>query len=713
MNVTKKNTTYCYSIEEIASWQQDILDNNHLSPKDFEISLPSLQRGFVWKPKQIEALWDSILRGYPVGAVLMSQSGNKKNLLDGQQRSTSIALGFINPFTPSTTQEIFNLKKNIPVVWLDMKPIINSIYGLKFGVRVLTRSHPWGYQLTDHSKPLSVGERVKALDFFRNMDKNISFSELSVKSISPWDAHYPVPLAILLTTYTPDFQIWKSTIQQEFIYNLKDIKTKYSLGLPVNYAELSDEDLENIHTAIGRAKSLLIPEILVQKESLEEDDTQEESEDATLFVRLNTEGTRISGEELIYSLLKASFPDAKELVEKIDIKYIKPSKIVNLFARLSNIEASGFTKYQNEMNVTLFRKNIRDPHFECIFKGYIINSENNVSKAKLLIDEAISIYSLNKDIPNIYIKEALGRSTDLLLVLMIYLVQNQELSESDKMTIHKDVHRLIIFNSDLNKTALKLFEILREQSFLNWPTALKKLYDLHFELAFPMVTPEKFEYFINNHLINEYLKNGCTHFAHFEFIKKIISSNINEFNFLLKPFNREEASTEEASSNEQLHADATRYWKNLSETIYRNRNLLVLVQRDYFNREFLEFMEFEGIQDTNKPWDWDHIYPNSWVHSKKGISPIVRWLMDTNGNIRALSFNENRSQSNHKSPEDRFKNESKVQADSFIKKTDLEYWEQLTNDDRRLQEDGKVELFVKAVFSRMINIYKEVHDLFS
>src|SRR5262245_24392178 len=32
--------------------------------------LPAIQREFVWKPEQIRALFDSLMRGYPIGAFL-------------------------------------------------------------------------------------------------------------------------------------------------------------------------------------------------------------------------------------------------------------------------------------------------------------------------------------------------------------------------------------------------------------------------------------------------------------------------------------------------------------------------------------------------------------------------------------------------------------------------------------------------------------------
>ena len=36
-----------------------------------EIVLPAIQRDFVWSEEQIEKLFDSVMRGYPIGIVLL------------------------------------------------------------------------------------------------------------------------------------------------------------------------------------------------------------------------------------------------------------------------------------------------------------------------------------------------------------------------------------------------------------------------------------------------------------------------------------------------------------------------------------------------------------------------------------------------------------------------------------------------------------------
>lgn len=56
------NTNLSFTLKEISSWTKD----------DSNVKIPELQRGLVWKPAQVELLWDSILRGFPIGSFLLS-----------------------------------------------------------------------------------------------------------------------------------------------------------------------------------------------------------------------------------------------------------------------------------------------------------------------------------------------------------------------------------------------------------------------------------------------------------------------------------------------------------------------------------------------------------------------------------------------------------------------------------------------------------------
>ena len=143
-----------YKLFQISKWL--LSDNSN-------ILLPAMQRGFVWKPVQIERVWDSIFSGYPIGAFMLSETANQTMwLFDGQQRSTSIALALYNPWEEER-KSIGNAHQ-LPVIWIDLKPEKYS-YGQKFVIRVVTQSHPWGYQLFNNNAILSVSDRRKALEY--------------------------------------------------------------------------------------------------------------------------------------------------------------------------------------------------------------------------------------------------------------------------------------------------------------------------------------------------------------------------------------------------------------------------------------------------------------------------------------------------------------------------------------------------------------------
>lgn len=102
------------TLEQVAAWWLPKAMKGKMH-KDVRAALPSLQRGFVWDAYQVECLWDSIIQGFPIGSLLLSKIGEGSAgseqqghgsdgkienathfLLDGQQRTTAIALGFRN-----------------------------------------------------------------------------------------------------------------------------------------------------------------------------------------------------------------------------------------------------------------------------------------------------------------------------------------------------------------------------------------------------------------------------------------------------------------------------------------------------------------------------------------------------------------------------------------------------------------------------------------
>jgi len=104
------------------------------------------------------------------------------------------------------------------------------------------------------------------------------------------------------------------------------------------------------------------------------------------------------------------------------------------------------------------------------------------------------------------------------------------------------------------------------------------------------------------------------------------------------------------------------------------------------------------IEDTNTPLDWDHIYPSEWIYRKVYCNPSIKDWNNSNGNLRAISLELNRSRSNQQSPKDLSDlNERKY---SFILENDWRYWQKI---DLRIW-DNKVQEHYRAITMRAINI---------
>lgn len=678
-----------YALKEIAQWQKEV------SNQDTKISLPSLQRGFVWKPNQIEALWDSIFRGYPIGAILMSIDEHENRfLLDGQQRCTSIALGHINPFSDNE-KSFLSLKDYKPSIWIDLAPEKNT-EGQKFVFRCLTKSHPWGYQLRDNSATLSMSNRRNAITFFKPSTE--SYLDLTSKDISPWDAYFPIPLSFVLEmdlnckeNEIINFDLFKNELLQKTL-TLKKIETQHSNKGFVDYTSLYkdefEESLKNIFIGYCNYKNLSLPEIAVNASLLKEDDSDNnESQDPSLFVRLNSAGTRISGEELIYSVYKAKFPEIKDLVENIGASYIAPSKIISLFSRLIISEQSNYSNFQKDLSIQNFRKKITEVDFQEKLKNYIGNEKE--SNAKKLVDSALAILSKGQsNFPTVLLKQLMISNSDLLFVLINYLnkhnskvFNNEECNE-----IASSYVWILWFSKDSKNAVIKLYDFLFSKTENHtWSEATKKLIDQN--LILPVINPEL-------------IKNQLT--------KIVIESKIqyNDFNATQNLFLPE--------IKEQLFYDAqnefifNENWSFLIEKIYNNKSMLIYAQKEYMNTKFKEFNQFENLDDTNRPWDWDHIYPDSWVYRKEGINILVRKWVNCIGNFRALSYDDNRSENNHLSPKERFENDTK-KSESFISQDNLAQWNEMDQDFGRIKENEpkKTEIFLNAIICRMIDIYQE------
>ena len=299
------NNSITFSLREIANW----------TDKCSNIKIPALQRGLVWKPRQVELLWDSLLRGFPIGSFLLSETDNNQYyLLDGQQRFNAISLGF---------NTVSNAKS---VVWIDLKPQKQT--ERKYWIKVTTEAHPWGFYNDDECSILDVKDRRKAAEAFGFKDKNIYRDDFSLLETWPIEAGLPVPLYTILNidANTP------SEFCEKFLSELQ--KSTY-----FHKAEIDNESLvylkDHIFNAIRRIRNYKINCNLLTKDVIEsEGDIKDNDNDQTalelLFKRLNTGGTTISQEDLAYSSIKAFWPEIQEINDSLAKDYMPPAKLAAL-----------------------------------------------------------------------------------------------------------------------------------------------------------------------------------------------------------------------------------------------------------------------------------------------------------------------------------------------------------------------------------------------
>jgi hypothetical protein len=138
-----------------------------------ELVLPAIQREYVWKPSQVVRLFDSILRGYPIGSFLAwridpatveqfkfygflkdySQFDNRHNpdldllsrqviaVLDGQQRLTSLNIGLRGSYAVREKYARYDSARGYPTRRLYLNVLSEAApndAGLRYDFRLLT-----------------------------------------------------------------------------------------------------------------------------------------------------------------------------------------------------------------------------------------------------------------------------------------------------------------------------------------------------------------------------------------------------------------------------------------------------------------------------------------------------------------------------------------------------------------------------------------------
>ena len=234
-----------------------------------ELGLPELQRPFIWKDAKVRDLFDSMMRGYPIGYLMLwecpalekkktigvdahSYEAPKEVIIDGQQRLTSL-------YAKKKKKKIINSK-------YDEKPIIISYSPLKNKFEV-------GYQATK-----------KDPEWIYNISEVFTTSNITK----------------LIINFTKKLEAYRMSKGEELSEEEQDIIS------------------ENIN-ALANLKQHTLP-VFDIKANAEEEDVSE------IFVRVNSGGVALKQNDFILTLLSLYWDEGRKDIEKFSKESTYPTK---------------------------------------------------------------------------------------------------------------------------------------------------------------------------------------------------------------------------------------------------------------------------------------------------------------------------------------------------------------------------------------------------
>jgi hypothetical protein len=666
-----------FSLREIAAWQDEKLLP---VPPEWRAKVPVLQRGLVWDPSQVELLWDSLLRGFPVGALVLSEKipGQEKDsdkaieetihhLLDGQQRSDAIALAYRDAFAEGSDD-------GGSILWLDLAPNLSRSGTRQFVLRLTTKAHPWGYRVEEKRQTLSANQMRAALE---PLGEDVTASEYVrpvPAKLSPYDAAVPVPVSWLLRSpVTADEEsFWKQLADRAGMSHLPWAGTLIEF---LGDAE-HQESRRIIHTALLRLEAYRLIGVRAPEDIMEvtgSEEAQGISGIEHLFQRLNSQGTVLNGEELAFSMIKAYWPELAGPIDRIEKRPMPASRMVNVALRvaLTKADADRIAATRKVSQIRKLAKSRGEGDADLV-ETYL---RDFLSRDMATVDNWLSYDKSSKDhgLLPVLSGNLTHSHPDLFCLLLGWAArvrEGQEELSSETIQCLPGLCTLVMwFGSDHGKVVTTLFQGCHEEvTVASIRSALAEAWENR--SLQPLQTPADYlSKMVEHHSGGE----GWTWEAWFGDLQG------------------------EEREGEVLA------WERLWQLAW-NRDLLLYAQRHYIARRFSSYdpAQKDLWEGLNRPWDFDHICAHKYFHGKWNRETARQWG-NTIGNLRAWPFEDNRSDqfelADAKLGEGTLKRD-----DSFIAPDEVSGFSQGDGID-----DGAEGLaeFASVVRSRLVRIYQD------
>jgi hypothetical protein len=293
----QKSSMAAIQIVEVAKWTKQT-DGSRLF-------LPPIQRSAVWRNSQIINYWDSLVRGYPAGLMMVHRP--KKDLqeartsdgatilirehdfqlFDGQQRLTAILLGLGEG----------QLKARLKL-WVDFGIEKSSNSDLLFGLRISSTGQPFGYQTQSPNEKFPLYKRREKTEEWmklaglKRLDSKEAFAK--ARGTDLIDAQSAVPF-------------------QEIAGLIQGLEPEETIAtLQTRYPKIPVDRLEDFVRALKRALNTPVLFQLIDQVVIENED-----EYIRFFGRLGQGGTALTNDELTYSIIKHHFPKVHDRMREI------------------------------------------------------------------------------------------------------------------------------------------------------------------------------------------------------------------------------------------------------------------------------------------------------------------------------------------------------------------------------------------------------------
>lgn len=616
----------------------DIWANKYLK----NVCIPDIQRGLVWNAAQIEVFWDSLLRGIPIGIFTVVENAGEKMLLDGQQRWHAIQCA-LNA-DPSSDGILW-----VGMLDEDAKKSVN-LFNRKYLFRWTTKTHPWGFKIVKEEKSsprLSIEERRKVLTW-----NNPNYGDKLFQKPAPGDIKPFLCDKIRMVTFSSLYS--QDTPPQDFT----DSQKQY-------WHDLKATLMQIVRQPIIPIMGIDAPPSNNENYSIETQQTNEHDSDwvDTFFLRMNSQGTPFSSEELSYSSLKSE-------LSKIGIE--GPRLLFESMAK-----EFGNTSY---IAIISLQVCMYEEYGESIGKGWSAGEIKAFFTSKVVDKDKIQ--ARFEDIKERFSRlksycDDFNANTSHAAILPFHIA---------KLPAELLRYALVLLNTAHNDYVEQHKALFLGSIFLiQWFSLRKRTNDDIPSNTLSAITKDR---------LIEQFRNNATMFSIPRIIAQCIrdrlmvlpvspvklESNLNEIQNNL--CNNRFLSSESANQLLDLRLGKTFRWDLAKQFV-------TLACGKYLNNNFE--CDTSNIQDDFTPWDYDHLFPQNRNSEKTNI---MCWSA---GNCVPIALTTNRSKQDQL-------------PDIHYPDDDLRSQEMLYLDLKDVNEwDKKPDAFNANAFARFIRMYKEVY----